>query len=359
LGGISQTQKGDAGANMIEVGGKVIGPGHPLFIAVEVGSTCHGDLATAKKLADAAKECGADAIKWQMINPDALMADRSVMYPYEWAGGTHSENMYEMFRGLTFTLIEWGNLTDYCDSIGIPWYTSVDNLPDMETAEGLGCPMYKLSSWDARNFPLIRRMAATKKPIQIDLGPVIEAEISTILSTSGLGRESVILVHCTHAKDKHEFNMKAISYLVDRFGLPIGWSSEGRDWIPDFVAIGQGACLIEKRMTLNNRHKGHHHMKALEPHEFEAWVKMVRSADAMMGEYEVKPSLEDLRQKSLWFTSIVAAEDINQGDRITDKMLCAKRPGHGISPLYTDRFVDKIAARNIRKDEVIGWQDVS
>jgi len=92
---------------MIHIGEREIGPGNPIFIAVEAGSTCNGDLGTAIAMANAAKESGADAIKWQMIGPDDLMSDRTVTYSYEWAGGTKTENMYEMFQALTFAPKEW------------------------------------------------------------------------------------------------------------------------------------------------------------------------------------------------------------------------------------------------------------
>ena len=266
----------------VAIGKRIIGPGHPIFIAVEAGSTCNGDLKTAIDMATAAKECGADAIKWQMISPDDLMADKSVMYEYEWAGGTKSENMYQMFKKLTFKSDEWDGLIRHCKSIELPWYTSVDYIAGVDLAEELGCPMYKLSSWDARNFPLIQRMARTGKPIQIDLGPVIEAEITTMLTHidahSAVEVPSIVLVHCTHAKTPAEFNLKSIGYLKRQFGWPVGWSSDGREWIPDFIAIGQGASLIEKRISLKTTHPGHHHVKALEPHEFKAWVDMVRTA---------------------------------------------------------------------------------
>jgi len=341
----------------VAIGKRHIGPSHPIFIAVEAGSTCNGDLKTALGMATAAKECGADAIKWQMIGPDDLMADETVQYTYDWAGGTKSENMYEMFKALTFTPAQWQEVVAHCDRIKLPWYTSVDYIAGVDLAEQLGCPMYKLSAWDCRNFPLIKRMAETGKPIQIDLGPHVEGEIVTMLNH--IPHRDVVLVHATHAKVDAEFNMLAIPYLRDKFKLPVGWSAESRERTPDFLAVGLGACLIEKRISMKTTYAGHHHSKSLEPHEFEAWVDMIRMAERMMGSYDVRPSLEDLRQKSMWFTSIVVTEDILEGASIEAHMLCAKRPGHGISPLYMDRFIGKRASRLIECDEVLTWQDVS
>ena len=341
---------------MVQIRERIIGPGQPIFIAVEAGSTCNGDLGTALAMADAAKECGADAIKWQMIGPDDLMSDKTVQYTYEWAGGTKTENMYEMFQALTFVPKEWQEVVAHCDRIKLPWYTSVDYIAGVDLAEQLGCPMYKLSAWDCRNFPLIQRMAQTGKPIQIDLGPHVEGEIVTMLNH--IPHRDVVLVHATHAKVDAEFNMLAIPYLRDKFKLPVGWSAESRERTPDFLAVGLGVCLIEKRISMKTTHAGHHHSKSLEPHEFWAWVDMIRAAERMMGVYDVRPSLEDLRQKSLWFTSIVASREIKKGEIIAKEMLCAKRPGHGISPLYMDRFVGKMAANDIAKDEVFEWHRV-
>lgn len=338
----------------IEIGGRLLGPGHPVFIAVETGTTCNGDLGTALQLIDAAKEAGADAIKFMIIDPDAFMSDRSVMYEYEWAGGRHVENMYEMLKGLQFTREEWRQIRRQCDDVGIVFYATVDYIDGVDLSEELGCAAYKLSSWDARNFPLAERMAATGKPIQIDAGPITVAELDKLIGViNNAGCADIALVHCSHATHPTGLNVRSVPFLQHVFGLPSGYSADSRDFVPDLAAIALGAHLVEKRMTLDKDAKGHHHIKALEPDEFKEWVTMVRRAEEVLGTYAVIPSEEDLTQKELYFVSIVADQPISAGTIIERQMLACKRPGTGISPELLYVVVGRQARRDIQPNELI------
>ena len=328
-------------------------------LVAEVGTTCNGKIADALNLADVVKASGADAIKYMLIGADHFMADRSVQYTYKWAGGTKTVNMHEMFKGLEFTYDEWCRITEHCKAIGLPWYLTVDYLDGIELAEDLGCPIYKLSAWDIRNFPLIRAMAKTGKPIQIDLGPAVLGEIVTVYNEiRRLSRADVFLIHSTHSQEAADCNLHTIPFIGLHFKIPVGWSSPGKSIFPDELAVAVGACLVEKRLTLDGKADGHHNLLALEPDEFKEWVEMLRNVEGILGEDDVRPSFEDIRQKVLWFTSIVAACDIRQGETIHPALLAAKRPGHGISPLYMDRFFGKRAVRNIAANSIVDWSDV-
>ena len=333
-----------------------------VHLIAEVGTTCNGKLADALKLADVVKASGADVIKYMLIGADHFMADRSVEYTYTWAGGTKTVNMHEMFKGLEFTYNEWCRITEHCRAIGLPWYLTVDYLDGIKLAEDLGCPTYKLSAWDIRNFPLIRAMAKTRKPIQIDLGPAVLGEILTICheikKVMFWSKADVTLLHSTHSRESADCNLNTIPFLASHMELPVGWSSPGKTIFPDELAIAAGAGCVEKRLTLDGKADGHHNLLALEPDEFKDWVEMLRNVEGILGEHDVRPSFEDIRQKVLWFTSIVAACDIRQGETIHPALLAAKRPGHGISPLYMDRFYGKRAARNIEADSILDWSDV-
>ena len=340
----------------IELGGRAIGPGHPIFITVEAGTTSNGNLDTAFRMIDAAKEAGADAIKFMFIEPDSFMSDRSVSYEYEWAGGRVTENMYEMFKGLQFTRDEWRQVRDRCKEVGILFYATVDYLEGIDLGEELGVPAYKLSSWDARHFPLAQKMGSTGKPVQVDCGPTTVAELEMLLATlERAGTRDVILVHCSHAKDDAGANVRSVPYLQQVFGLPSGYSADSRDFVPDIASVALGTHLIEKRLTLDKNTRGHHHIKALEPSEFKEWVTMIRRAEAMLGEFAVIPSPEDLRQKELYFVSLVADRRIPAGSAIEPAMITCKRPGTGLSPALLDVVVGRKARRDIEANELITW----
>lgn len=340
----------------VQIGGKWIGSGHPALIVVETGTTCNGDLNTAMRMIDAAADSGADAIKFMIIDPDYFMSDKSVVYEYSTTSGKRSENMYEMFQGLKFTVEEWKQIRDRCQEKGILFYATVDFVPGVDLAEELGVVAYKLSSWDARHFPLIRKMAATGKPLVIDLGPTYLTDIERILHTmQEEGNDQAILIHCTHAKTDEEMNIKSVPHLMEVFGCPVGYSADSRDFVPDLGAVGLGTHLLEKRLTLNKDYEGHHHDKALEPDEFKDWMNMVRRLEAMLGRNTVVPSTEDLRQRELYFVSLVAEVDIAAGTPITAEMISVKRPGTGLDPALMDVFVGRKAARDVKANELLAW----
>jgi N,N'-diacetyllegionaminate synthase len=116
--------------------------------------------------------------------------------------------------------------------------------------------------------------------------------------------------------------------------------------------------MIEKRLTLERDYPGHHHIKALEPREFKEYVTMIRRAETMLGDYAIRPSPEDLRQKDLYFVSVVAEADIPVGTKITREMLACKRPGTGIAPEFMDLLVGRVARRDIKRNELLTWEVV-
>lgn len=343
----------------VMIGGRAVGPGRPVFVVVETGTTCNGDLETALRLVDVARDAGADAVKFQLIGPEYFMSDTSVTYEYEWAGGTRSENMFEMFKGLQFQPGEWRTIRDHCVAQGLVFYATVDYVPGIELAESLDVAAYKLSSWDLGNVPLIRAMAQTGKPIQIDLGPARLAEIEKAIDLiTAEGNDQIVLVHCSHAKTDDGINVRSVPYLQQVFAHPAGYSCDSRDHVPDLASVALGACLLEKRVTLDRSFEGHHHLKALEPAEFAEWVEMVRRAERVLGEFAVRPSEEDLRQKEQFFVSLTAEVDIDAGEEITAEKLACKRPGTGIAPEHVELLLGRTAKRPIRRNEQLSWDAV-
>jgi sialic acid synthase SpsE len=266
--------------------------------------------------------------------------------------------MYEMFKRLEFTEGEWITIANAITSKDMGLLATVDYIAGVELALSLGVQGLKLSAWDIRNFPLIKAFAQTRLPILIDLGPALLGEIVQVMDfLSRHDSGDVILLHGTHG-DAHSANFRTIPFLKETFEVPVGWTADQADGRPDLFAYAVGADVIEKRLTLDKSKPGHHNLKAMEPAEFKGWLQTLASLDRALGTYGVYPSLEDLRAKDLYFTSIVAARDIAAGEVITEDMLAAKRPGRGISPLYIDRFVGRQAKRDFKKDEGVTWDAV-
>ncbi|GJM26160.1 MAG: N-acetylneuraminate synthase [Phycisphaerae bacterium] len=343
----------------VQIAGKIIGDGHPVFISVEVGTTCNGDLDASLKMIDAAASAGAEAIKFMIIGPEYFMSDRSVVYEYECASGKRHENMFEMFSGLTFTTKEWQAIAARCKERNVIFGATIDYLPGVNLAVELGAEFLKLSSWDTANVPLIRRMAQVGLPLQIDTGPTTAGDIDKMLGWIRAEElQDIVLVHCSHAKEASGVNVKSVPYMKDVFTCPVGYSADDRDQVPDLAAVSLGANLIEKRLTLDRTHEGHHHIKALEPDEFAEWVRTIRRCESLLGSSAIKPSAEDLRQKEMYFVSVVANTNIAAGTTINEKMLACKRPGSGIAPEMLPQIVGRTAKRDIAENELLTWSDV-
>jgi len=342
----------------ISIAHKKIGENSPVFIVAETGVTANGSVDIAKALIDEAKLAGADAVKFQTIDCDDFMSDKSVMYKYETTDGPKEENMYEMLKKHQFTPQELIEISDYAKERDIIFYLSVDSIRSVDWAEAAGSAAYKIGSWDLRNYPLIEKVISTGKSIQIDLGPVIIGEITQLVDyLDERGAKEAVLVYCSHASEIENLNLQSITYLSEALGIPMGYSADTRNIIPDVIAVTLGVKFIEKRLTISRNNPGHHHIKALEPIEFREWVQAIRKAEKALGKKQLKPSIEDLRGKSSYFTSIVATRDIIENETITKDMLCAKRPGTGISPLYIDQMIGRKTKRLIKENEVIQWED--
>lgn len=331
-----------------------------VMLVAETGTTCNGDLATTLRLIDAVADAGVDAIKFQLINPEAFMSDRSVKYSYDWGQGQRAqENMFEMFQKLRFTEEQWREIGERCRARNLPVFATVDYLDGIDLARRLDFCAIKIGSWDIRAMPLLRKAAAAGLPLVLDLGPAHLAEIDRAVEViRGEGNDRIVLLHCTHSTTDEEVNLRTIPYLAETFNCPVGYSADTRDDVPDLVSIGLGACMIEKRVTLDAGFAGHHHNKAVEPAELKEWVKRVRRAERQRGTAAVKPSREDLRLRSQFFVSLTAARDLPAGKVIESSDLICKRPGTGIDPDLAHLLVGRTLRVDVAADKQFAWEMV-
>lgn len=342
----------------VTTGDRKIGEGHPCFLVAEAGTTCNGEISIAKELIDVSAATGFDAVKFQTIWPEQI-SDKSVAYRYETLDGWQEENMFEMFKLLTFQPKEWKELAEYAQSKDIIFFSTVDYLEGVEILEDCKVPIYKLGSWDVTYEPLIIRVAEKEKPVMLDLGP---AYLSDVVRFIELCREhgtgEIILMHDFHTEIPGEMNMRNICYLKEVFGTPVGFSSPNRNIDLDIIAIAKGANVIEKRITISRKLKGHHHVLCLEPNEIQSWNERIRFAEAALGSLEIQPSKTDLLDSKKYFRSICATSSIQKGETYSVDNLDGKRPGIGISTRFLDVFLGRKAKKDLEKDTLLNWNDM-
>ncbi len=343
----------------VAVGNKVIGDGHPIYIMADVGLTNGGDLDRAMKLIDCVAELGVDAIKFQMIGPETLLGDKSVEYTYPTLkDGSITENMYEMFKGLSYTEEQWSTIANYARQKNLEFICTAHYLGAVPILERVGVNIHKICTWSVTHKRLVQEIGKTGKPLMLDTGASTAAELSELFAWHGAaGGRGVVILHDFHTAERDEMNFRAIPYMKRTYAAPVGYTPQGRDLDMDFMAIGLGASILEKRITLDRSIPKNGHIKALEPDEFKDWLGRVRQLEASLGMANVLPTKTDLEQTKRYFKSLYSKVDIRAGEVLSDEHLEARRPGTGISARLVDDVCGRRAARDIPKETILNWDD--
>lgn len=343
----------------IQIGGRKIGGGNPLFIVAECGVTCNYDMNITKKLIDTVADAGADAIKLIFWFLDEIFSDKTVEFSFETLEERQSKNFYELLEPLKFSLDEWREVKSYADEKGIILFSTVNSPSGIEYAEILNLPAYKLSSWEYNYHSLWKKIARIGKPMLLDTGPVYLSDVAKVMHLiAEEGNDQVLFMHCFHTHKPEQKNLRTIPYLRSAFGVPVGYSAPNRDDALDYVALGLGACALEKRLTLKRNLPGHHHAISKEPDEFKEYVEAVRDAHASLGRNAIIPSDNDLEERKKWFRHLVADRDMRKGTILEKEHIEAKRGEFGISPEFEDIVLGRALRRDLQENETLSWKDI-
>lgn len=348
-------------ARAMRIGRHPIGAGHPPFVIAEAGSNHNRSMRMAKQLIDVAADAGADAVKFQTFRGDNLYSKFTPAPP----PGTP---FYEFFRGKTVPVAfrQWelpfawhAPLARYAKRRGLIFLSTPFDPGAVELLSGLRVPAYKVASYEVNNLPLIRAVAAQRKPVILSTGGSDVARVRTAVQTChAAGNRQLILLHCVseYPVPIERMNIRAVQTLRQTFGTLVGLSDQSRGSLAAVGAVALGAVLFEKHITLSHKLPGPDHGHATEPAAFRRYVRDVRDAYASQGTGVKRATAAEKADAA--GNSLVAAIAIPRGARITRRMLTVKRPARGIDPSLQRRVVGKIARRDIPQDMWIRWADV-
>lgn len=325
-------------------------------IIAEAGVNHNGNLESAKKLALAAKEAGADIVKFQTFIPELLVTEQAAKAEYQKEMTGRNESQINMLRKLALPLDSFADLKEYCDNIGIAFLSTAFDQVSAEILHSLGCTLWKIPSGEITSLPLIRQIAAYHGEAIISTGMCRIQEIRDavdVFHTNGC--ERITLLHCTTAYPApyDQINLKAIQTLRQEFALPVGFSDHSQGIAMPVAAAAMGCSVIEKHFTLDHNMPGPDHRASLEPYELCQMVQAVRQVEAAMGDGIKKPTPVEIENMKAARKSIVAACNIAKGEFFTEENLTIKRPGIGISPMQWDHVIGQAAPRTFQKDELI------
>ena len=336
----------------------------PILIIAEAGVNHNGDLATARQMALAAKNAGADIVKFQTAVPE-LVASRfaeKAGYQKETTGG--GESQLDMIRRLHFDFEGHRELKDYCDSIGITYLSSAFDLPSIDFLAEMQPQLWKIPSGEITNLPYLEKVAAhvsradmpQRAPVLLSTGMCTLPEIEDALSAlEDGGAGDITLLHCNtqYPTPFEDANLLAMRELSEVFGLPVGYSDHTPGIVCPVAAAALGAVVLEKHFTLDKNSPGPDHAASLDVAELAEMVRAVRACEAALGSGKKTVSASEAANRDVARKSIVAARAIRAGEVFTEENITTKRPGTGLSPMRWHEILGQRAARDFEADELI------
>ena len=269
-------------SNAVEIGGTAIGEGQPVYVIAEIGLNHNGSVDNAKKLIDVAVDAGAQAVKFQKRTPDIATPEHMKSTPREtpWGTMTYLEYRYKV----EFEQAEYSEIDAYCKAKGVAWFASPWDEPSVDFLESMDAVAYKIASASVTDLGMLRKIAQTRKPVILSTGMSTLAQIDTAVET--LGTDNLVILHATstYPLPPEEANLRMITTLKDRYGVPVGYSGHEPGLQISIAAVALGAVAVERHITLDRTMWGSDHAASLEPKGFVSLCRDIRIIEQAMGD---------------------------------------------------------------------------
>jgi len=337
-----------------------LGPGAAPFIVAEMSGNHNRSLVRAIEIVEAAAKAGVHGLKLQTYTPDTMTIDlderefRISDSESPWAG----TSLYRLY-GEAYTPWEWHRpIFDRARELGIVAFSTPFDSTAVDFLESMDAPCYKIASFENTDLPLIRRVAATGKPVMISTGMATVGELDeSVRAARDAGCRDLILLKCTStypASPEHT-NLLTLPHLRQRFGCEVGLSDHTMGVGVAVASIALGASVIEKHFTLRRADGGVDSTFSLEPEELAQLV--VESERAWQGLGQVSYGPTEPEKKSLQFRrSLYVVKDLKAGDVLTRDNVRAIRPGFGLPPKHLDEVLGKTVKRDVKRGTAFGWE---
>jgi pseudaminic acid synthase len=344
----------------INIGGRVIGLQHPPFVIAEMSGNHNQSLERALEIVEAAAKTGAHALKIQTYTPDTMTLDLDerefhISDPKSlWAG----TSLYKLY-GEAYTPWEWHKpIFDRARELGIIAFSTPFDDTAVDFLESLDVPFYKIASFENTDLPLIRRVAATGKPMIISTGMATVAELDeTVRAAREAGCKDLILLKCTstYPATAANTNILTIPHLRELFGCEVGLSDHTMGVGVSVASVALGATVIEKHFTLNRADGGVDSTFSMEPAEMAQLVLETERAWQALGKISYGPI--EAEKKSIQFRrSLYIVKDLKVGDVLTKENVRAIRPGLGLPTKYLDQVLCKTVKQDVARGTALSWR---
>jgi N,N'-diacetyllegionaminate synthase len=292
-------------------------------------------LELAKRTMEAAKESGANSVKFQNYRTEDFLSGRELTYTYGSLGCEVTESQWEMFKRCELTDGQLRSLKRHADEIGIHFHSTPSGTESLADLLGLPVDVLKNSSDFLGNIPFIEEMAHTGLPLVISTGMSTLAEIDcAVQAFRANGNEKLIILHCTscYPTPPEDTHLRKIPALAAAFGALVGFSDHTQGITASTAAVVLGACWIERHFTLDRSLPGPDHWFSSDPRELKQLVKAVRTVEGQLGKSALGHTPGERNARENYRISCVAARDLECGHIVTAADIRFARPGTGLTP---------------------------
>ena len=352
-----------------------------IYIIAEAGVNHNGRLDAAIELAKEAKKAGADAVKFQSFKTENLVTRDAKKAEYQSKNTANDDSQFEMLKKLELSYAEQTELYHLCNEIGIDFLSTAFDFESLDfLSNQIKIQTLKISSGDLTNGPLLYEFGKTGKNIILSTGMSNLQEIEDALSIIAYGllkkehpseenfkesfkstqgqsilKKKVSLLHCTteYPAPLDEINLRAMKTLKEKFDLKIGYSDHSEGILVSILAASFGAQVIEKHFTLDKNLEGPDHTSSLTTNELKEMIVSIRNIERIMGDEAKKPTKSELKNRPIARKSLVALENIREGQAFIKDNITVKRPGTGVSPIKFWDILNTKSKKAYKKDEVI------
>lgn len=343
----------------IRIGARLVGLGAPPFVIAEMSGNHNRSLDRALAIVDAAAASGAHALKLQTYTPDTMTLDLDerefhISDPKSlWKGNS----LYQLY-GEAHTPWAWhAPIFERGRALGLTVFSTPFDATSVDFLESLDVPCYKIASFENTDLPLIRRVAATGKPLIISTGMATVAELDeTVRGAREAGCRDLVLLKCTstYPATPANSNLRTIPHLRALFGCEVGLSDHTLGVGAAVAAVALGATVLEKHFTLDRADGGVDSTFSMEPAEMAQLVTESTRAWEALGHVSYGP-MPDERASIQFRRSLYIVADLRAGDVLTADNVRAIRPGRGLAPKYLDRLLGRRVCRDVARGTALSW----
>jgi N-acetylneuraminate synthase len=338
---------------------RMVGNSHPPFVIAEMSGNHNQSLERALEIVEAAAKTGAHALKIQTYTPDTMTLDLDEREFHIsdskslWAG----TSLYKLY-GQAFTPWEWHEaIFKRAKELGIIAFSTPFDATSVDFLESLDVPCYKIASFENTDLPLIRKVAATGKPMIISTGMASIAELDdTVRAARQAGCKDLVLLKCTstYPATADNTNILTIPHMRELFGCEVGLSDHTMGVGVSVASVALGATVIEKHFTLNRADGGVDSSFSMEPAEMTQLVVETERAWQALGRVAYGPTAAE--EKSIVFRrSLYVVKDLQAGEKLTADNVRAIRPGLGLPTKYLEQVLGKTVKQSVARGTALSW----